>query len=287
MMGGQQQPTQKTTTEMSPEQRALFETAFPTIQKYAAAVPQRYQGETVAGFTPEQTAGQNMALGTAPAINQLATNAATANNFYTSGNIWDPAANPHLQGAIDAAVRPVYQNLTEKALPAIRSGSIQSGNFGGNRQGLAETGAIRDAGVTAGDIASKISQGQYAANLDAQQRAIGMTPMLQGAQTAGAQVTSGVGDVRQAMDQAQINARMNAFNFDQYAPFMNARDVLSIMQGIPGGTTTSTGNTPTANPALQALGGAASGAALGSMIMPGIGTGVGAAGGALLPFLFR
>lgn len=253
-MSSPQQPTQRTTTEMGPEQRALFETAFPTIQKYAATVPQRYQGETVAGFTPEQTAGQTMATGTVPTVNKLATSAASANDFYTSGNIWDPASNPHLQGAIDAAVRPVYQNLTEKALPAIRSGSIQTGNFGGNRQGIAEGNAIRDAGVTAGDIASKITQGQYGENLAAQQRAIGMTPMLQGAQTTGAQVTSGVGDVRQAMDQANINARMNAFNFDQYAPFMNAKDILSIMQGIPGASTVSTGNAPQANPYLQALG---------------------------------
>lgn len=264
-MGTQQpDPVQKTKTEMSPEQRQLFDTVFPTIQKYAANVPQRYQGSTVADFTAPQTAGQDMALGAVPGINKLATDAATANSFYTSGNIWDPAANPHLQGAIDAAVRPVYQNLTEKALPAIRSGSIQSGNFGGNRQGLAEGNAIRDAGVTAGDIASKISQAQYGTNVEAQQRAIGATPMLQGTQVAGATTTSGVGDIRQAMDQAKINAGMQAFNFDQYAPFMNAKDILSIMQGIPGATTVSTGTAPKVDPLMQALGFGLAGASVAS-----------------------
>jgi hypothetical protein len=128
MMGAQPNPEQKTKTEMSPEQQMLFNTAFPTIQKYAATVPQRYQGDTVAGFTPEQTAGQTQALGSVGAIDTLGANAAKANNFYTSGNVWDPASNPNLQGAIDAAVRPVYTNLTERALPAIRSGSIASGN---------------------------------------------------------------------------------------------------------------------------------------------------------------
>lgn len=228
-----------------------------------------------------------MALGSVPSINQLGANAASANNFYTSGNIWDPAANPNLQGAIDAAVRPVYTNLTEKALPAIRSGSIQSGNFGGSRQGIAEGAAIRDAGTIAADTAAKIAQDQYATNVNAQQRAIAMAPTIQGAQTTGATVTSGVGDVRQAMDQANINARANAFNFDQYAPFLNARDILSIVQGLPGGSTVSTGSVPQTNPVTSALGGAATGAALGSAIMPGIGTGIGAGAGALLPFLFR
>lgn len=247
-------PSQETHTDMGPEQRALFETAFPTIQKYAAAVPQRYQGSTVAGFTPEQTAGQSMALDAAGGVNKLGTDAATANNFYTSGAIWDPASNPNLKGAIDAAVRPVYQNLTEKALPAIRGEAVTTGNFGSSRQGVAEANATRDAGVTAGDIASKIAQGQYDTNLAAQQRAIGMTPMLQGAQTTGAQVTSGVGDIKQAMDQAKINAAINAFNFDQNAPFMNAKDILSIMQGIPGARTTSTANVPKPDPFMQIVG---------------------------------
>jgi hypothetical protein len=253
-MGSQPNPKQETHTEMSPEQRMLFNTVFPTIQSYAATVPQRYQGPTVAGFTPEQSAGQEMALGTVPGVNQLGANAASANNFYTSGNIWDPKSNPNLQGAIDAAVRPVYQNLTEKALPAIRSGSIQTGNFGGSRQGIAEGAAIRDAGTTAGDIASKIAQAQYGTNVEAQQKAIGMTPAVQSMQTAGARTTSGVGDIRQAMDQAHINAAQQAFNFDQYAPFMNAKDILSIMQGIPGATTVSTANVPKPDPFMQIVG---------------------------------
>lgn len=286
MMAKGEQPTQTTQQVLSPEQRQLLDITMPTIQKYAATVPERYQGPTTAGFTPEQTAGQNMALDTVPAINDIGVNAAKANNFYTSGNIWDPASNPNLQGAIDAAVRPVYTNLTERALPAIRSGSIQSGNFGGSRQGIAEGAAIRDAGTIAADTASKIVQDQYSTNVGAQQRAIAMAPQVQGAQTAGAQVTSGVGDVRQAMDQANINAGVNAFNFDQYAPFMNARDILSLMQGLPGGSTVSTGNTPQPNMAMSTLGGAASGAALGSAFMPGVGTAVGAGAGALLPWIF-
>jgi hypothetical protein len=286
-MGGQTQPTQSTTTKMSPEQQQLFNTAFPTIQQYAATVPQRYQGPTVASFAPEQTGGQEMALGSVPAINKLGTDAATSNAFYTNGNIWDPKSNPNLQGAIDAAVRPVYTNLTERALPAIRSGSIQTGNFGGSRQGIAEGAAIRDAGTIAADTASKIAQQQYDTNVGAQQRATALTPTLQAAQTTGATTTSGVGDVRQAMDQARINASMNAFNFDQYAPFMNAKDILSIMQGIPGATTVSTGNVPQANTGMQALGGAAAGASLGTAIMPGVGTAAGAGMGALLPFLLN
>lgn len=260
---------------------------MPGVRQFAASTPQRYQGSQVAGFTPEQVQGQGMALGAAPTQDALAHDAATANRFYTSGDIWNPSSNPNLQGAIDAAVRPIYQNLTEKALPAIRGEAVTTGNFGSSRQGIAEAQATRDAGVAAGDTAAKLAEAEYNTNVDAQLKAMGLVPTIQGAQTAGATTTSGVGDVRQAMDQAQLNQLVNAFNFDQNAPFLQSKEILSLLQGLPGGTTVSTGNTPQANPFTQALGGAAAGASLGSAIFPGVGTGIGAAGGALLPFLFR
>lgn len=286
MAKGGEQPKQETKYELSPEQRELMNLAMPGLREFSASVPQRYQGSTVAGFTPEQTSGQQMALGAAPAQNAAAAGAARTHDFYTSDNIWDPKSNPNLQGAIDAAVRPVYTNLTEKALPAIRSGAISGGNFGSNRQGVAESQAIRDAGTIAADTSAKIAQGQYQTNVDAQMKAIGLTPTVQGAQTVGATTTSGVGDVRQAMDQALLNQNVNNFNWQQYAPFLQSKEILSLLQGMPGGTTVSTGNSPAPNQAMQALGGAAAGASLGTAIMPGIGTGVGAGAGALLPFLF-
>jgi hypothetical protein len=254
-MGQTTNPKQETHTEMSPEQRMLFETVFPTIKEYAATVPQRYQGSTVAGFTPEQIQGQEMALGAVGGINQLGANAAKANDFYTNGAIWDPASNPNLKGAIDASVRPVYDNLTERALPAIRGEGVTTGNFGSSRQGIAEGLASREAGRTAGDISSKIAQNEYETDLSAQQRAIGMTPQVQAMQTAGARTQSGVGDIRQAMEQARINAAMQAFNFDQNAPFMNAKDILAILQGIPGAKTVSEANVPKPDPFMQILGG--------------------------------
>ena len=39
--------------------------AIPGVKQFAATVPQRYPGTTVAPFTDAQTAGQNMALSAA------------------------------------------------------------------------------------------------------------------------------------------------------------------------------------------------------------------------------
>lgn len=284
--GSQEQPRQETTYQLSPEQRQLMDLAMPGVRNFAASVPKRYEGSQVAGFTPEQTAGQQQVLAAAPTQDALARSAAGANQFFTSGSIWDPSANPNLRGAIDASVRPIYENLTEKALPAIRSEAVSTGNFGSSRQGIAEGIATREASRAAGDTAAKLAQSQYETNVNAQLKAMGLLPTVQGAQTAAGVTTSGVGDVRQAMDQALLNQTVNAFNFDQLAPFLQSKEIMSLLTGLPGGTTISTGNVPKANPLTSALGGAAAGASLGSAIMPGIGTGIGAGAGALLPFLF-
>lgn len=284
--GSPQQPTQTTKYELSPEQRQLMDLAMPGIRNFAASTPQRYQGTQIAGFTPEQQQGQQMALNAAGAQGELAGNAARTSNFLMGGDIWRPENNPALRGAIDASTRPITQALTEQQLPALRGEAVTTGNFGSSRQGIAEGLASGRASQAIGDTASKLVNQQYETNINAQLKAMGLLPMVQQAQLAPAITTSGVGDVRQAMNQALLGEQVGNFNWDQLAPYLQSKDIMSLLQGLPGGATVSTGNVPQANKAMTALGGAATGAALGSALMPGIGTGIGAAGGALLPFLF-
>src|SRR5204863_5366633 len=113
---GSAQPTQTTTAKLSPEQRQLWDFALPGIKDYAAEVPQRYGSTTIAGFDPAQTQGQNMALQTAGQQAGLTSGAVDANQFLLH-DIWNPASNPNLQGAIDAAVRPVTQKYQEVVRP--------------------------------------------------------------------------------------------------------------------------------------------------------------------------
>jgi hypothetical protein len=298
--------------------------AIPGVANFADQTPQRYQGETVAGFTPEQQAAQASATGAAANQQQIAdwsrnlamgipstlTPFVGNNDISISPETW-AAASGGLNAATQAATRPIWEGLTEQALPAVRSTGLGTSGLttSGSRQGVAEGLATGKAARAAGDVGAQMSQNlmnqlintqqqryqtnttaegqRYGQNLSALYQALGLTPTLQAAQAAPAATLGAVGDVQQAMNQAQINEAMQNFNFDQYAPYLKSKDILSLIQGIPGGSTVSTANVPKANPLTQALGGAASGAALGSAIMPGIGTGVGALGGAVLPFLFQ
>jgi len=263
MSSGSQPQTQTTTQELSPEQRQLMNLAMPGVTQFAASVPQRYQGTTIAGFDPSQVAGQEGALQSAGTQEALARGGAGTTLDWLSPNALDITKQPGLQGNIEAATRPITQALTEQALPAIRSSAEQSGNFGSSRQGIAEGLASGRASQAIGDATSNIVSKAYGTNVDAQLKALGLLPQTTQTQTAGDLTTSNVGDVRQAMSQAQLGEQVGNFNWDQLAPFLQSKDIMSLLTGLPGGSTTTTASGPQKNMLTSSLGGAASGAALG------------------------
>lgn len=283
--GGSTPQTQTTTSVLSPEQQELMQLAMPGVRQFAASVPKRYSGTGIAGFDPAQTAGQEMALAAAGQQQGVVAGGANASNYWTSGNVWEPENNPALRGAIDASVRPITEQYLNTVLPSIRSEADRYGQFGSTRHQLANTGAARDYMRTVGDTSSKLVNNAYDTNVNAQLKALGLLPQTAQALTIPAMTTSGVGDVRQALAQAQLSENIQGFNYDQLAPFLQSKEIMSLLPGLPGGSTVSMASTPQPNRVTGALGGAAAGAALGSMFLPGIGTAAGAGLGALLPFI--
>ena len=236
---------QTTKTKLGPEQKQLFDLTFPKLQEYAASGPPlRYTGQTIAGFDPSQTAGQELALGAAGTQGQILGNANASNAYWNSPNVWDPANNAGLRGAIDAATRPISQAYTNEYLPALRSEAIKTGGLGGSRQGVFEALGAEKTSRAIGDTSAKLVQDLYKTNVDAQLKSQALAPTLAGAATMPATTTSAVGDVRQAQDQAHLNEAANAFTYDQIAPWLQTKELMSMIQGIPGATTISTATNP-------------------------------------------
>lgn len=71
------------------------------------------------------------------------------------------AANPYIDGAIDAASRDVTRNLTESVLPGINRAAVSSGNVNSSRTGVAEGIALRGAQDRIGDIAAGMRYNAY------------------------------------------------------------------------------------------------------------------------------
>lgn len=287
-MGSNTQPvTQTTKVELSPEQRQLYDLAMPSLQQWAANPPQLPDFSSVADFDPAQTAGQNLALGSVGDVASTVGSAGEANRFLTSGAVLSPESNPYLKSSIDAATRPIYEGLTEKALPAIRGTGIQAGGgySGSTRQGIAEGIASREASRAAGDTAAKMASTNYQTGLDALVKGLALAPSTATSATLPGQITSGVGDVRQAQLQRLIDEMSGRWSYQQNLPLMVGQELIGTAGAIPAAGATTTASGPQQNKALSALGGAASGAALGSSLFPGVGTAAGAGLGALLAFL--
>lgn len=355
-MTGSTQPMQTTTNVPSPGEQAVVNAVTPNILGLTQqSPPQYYPTSTVTPFNPTQEAAQTAAVNAAGGQQDVAQWANTlaktlpnalqwglpqseaynpaqvdlSSNIFSDPGIWNPANNQGLTAAINAATRPIYQNLTETALPAIRGTAVSTGGYGGSREGIAEGLATARADQAAQDVAARMAEDEYNANLQAlnqrygtnvsaqlqqgqqgltargqdlaslgQQygqnlsalyQTLGLTPTLQSEYGVPASTLGSVGNAQQQQEQAQLNADIARWNYNQLAPYAQVQDILGLAQGLPGGSTVATGNTPAGNPATSALGGAATGAALGSMI-PVIGAPIGAAAGgsaALLPFLFR
>jgi len=288
MSFGNPEPTTQTTThELSPEQRQLMQLAMPGVTQFAASVPQRYQGgSTIAGFDPSQVAAQEGMLGTAGVQTGLAREGAGTTTNWLGANALDVTNNPAVQGAISSATRPIQEQLLRQGLPAIRSGAESTGNYGSTRQGVAEGLAYGEAAKAMGDVGSKIALGAYNTNVDAQLKALGLLPQTTGVQTAGNLTTGQVGDVRQAMSQQKLDELVGNFNYDQYAPYLQSKDIMSLLTGLPGGSSTTVASGPQKSPLTSSVGGALSGAAAGSTFGPA-GTAIGGGLGAILPWLNR
>lgn len=263
MGGGSQQQSQTTRVELSPEQKWLFDLAQPGINWWAAQTPERYPGSTIQGFDPLQRQGQNMALGAARGAQQDVVGQAASANEFLMGNIWDPKNNPYLQKAITASTRPITENYQETVLPGIRDSFMAGGQeFGGSRRGVAEGIAAGRYMDSVGDTASKLVQDQYGNNLNTMLRAISLAPSTAQATMMPAQTVSGIGDIRQKLAQAQLSENVNNWNFDTNAPFLQSKELLALIAGLPGGSATSTANSPQAPWWQQAIGGASTAASM-------------------------
>ena len=271
-MGGSSAPpttTQTQTVQLTPEQREILSYAMPNLREFATKTPEQVipQYSQVAPFTPAQIAGQNLALQTAPQVAGVVGSAADANRLATSGQLLDPSTNPALrnvEATITGNTRAAVDKLLEQALPSIRSGAQLAGGFGGSRQGIAEGLAISRAGRDVGDIAAKtatdIALPGYLAGLEAMTKGTGLAPSVASSLLLPAQAISGVGDVQQSMNQAQLSdlyARQLATGM---YPLTIGQQYAGIAGALPGaGATTTASVTPQKqNPLLQALGAAAS-----------------------------
>lgn len=206
---------------------------------YQSAAPQYYPGQTVVGFSPET----EMALS---GYRQQA----------TAGSPFVPAVQDvvmqNLMGTNplqQAAFNPVVERMQAEAAKAGRYGS----------------------GYGQGAIAAALAPMAY----QAQQEAIAQAPAAREFGFADLQTLANVGAAREAQEQAELQADIDRFQFEQTRPAQKLADYLTMVQGGSGALGGREITPVYRQPAAGALGGALSGAQIGAGI-PGLGAGYGA-----------
>jgi hypothetical protein len=168
----------------------------------------------------------------------------------------DVMNNPMLAQAAQGAIRPVAEQLTEQILPNIRGGAVQTGQYGGSRQALAEGTAIGKATRAMGDITANMYSNAYQQGLGTVGNALSMGPQMLALSQAPAQTIGELGKLSEADAQKALQEQMYRHEYEQKQPYSQLSDYLQLLQGAsPYGaqTTTQPGNTNNAMGALGSL----------------------------------
>jgi hypothetical protein len=223
---------------------------------YGAEGPSFFPGSMTAGFTAPELEAQQQLTSSVPGQQQQIANTAMG-NFTSLSKAADVANNPYLQAAIPGAVRPIWEQLTEYAMPQIRRSYEASGGLGSSRQGIAEGLATGKTSQAALDTMSKMALDAYGQGLGAQQNALSMAPTVSNLMTAPAETLSAVGAQQREMEQAGINEAVNRYTYNQNLPYNKLTDYANIVSKQLGGTGTSTVTAPESSALTTTLGGTA------------------------------
>lgn len=238
---------------------------------YDAAVAAEIAGgnpnAAVAPQSPDTIAAQN-------ALRQFATGAATdmtkeqqAAQTYGLTTAMDVNANPYLQKAIQAALNPLTQSYTDTGgvLSKIRSESLQSGQYGGTRQGLGEGVAAGRYLQTVGDTAAKMSSDAYNKGQDTFARTLALSPSLVQAGQQPAQMLSAIGTQNEAYQQEVENAKAQGKQWDLTKGFQPLQNFTNLVNASSNPVATATAP-PTPAPRKNLVGDAISGAILANQV---------------------
>ena len=260
---------QTATSEPWAEQKPHLLKGFAGAEELLkGGLPEYFQGATLAGFDPAQTAAQQATMGYAmgPRTARMQQGAEGALGRSLGGYTgFNPQQTANLMaGNVDLGPRSPFRamegaltqgvmgNLQQNILPGIRQEIMGYQPGGGSRVNLVQYAAISKA--VAGGLtkpmaqmysdAYKDAQGMRipAAGLGIQQQQFGQQqyPTIMGAPMRMYDAMGRVGAQRRGMSQSAIDQDMQRYNYEKMAPYNARNQYMNTISGNYGGTTTQT-----------------------------------------------
>jgi len=188
-----------------------------------------------------------------------------AQTFGLNGAL-DVKNNPYLSSAINAAIRPLTEQMMDSGgiLSQIRGNSTLNGQPGGTRQGIAEGIALKKYQNAVGDISAKMSSDAYTKGLDTFSKTLAVAPNTQSTIMQPGLIKSGVGTQQEGYQQAQNDYTAGAKQWKLNAPWAPLQNYTNLVYGgsSPSTTTTATANPPQSSSWNNILSGALMGGSL-------------------------
>lgn len=268
-----------TTSPWAPQQPSIQRTFDTANQLADKGPPQFFPGQLVAGRNKNELAAQNSLTGYAAKLPGIQAGLQGSGNdimgqFLNSQakaqsgindtrqqaqfglNAPNLESNPYLASYMQAADRPLQQNLNENIIPQTRLGSINAGQAGSSRAGIAEGLAGGRTQQAIGDTNAKIASDAYNQGLNTYSNTLNLLPQLSGQElamggqnlqslaipqfqagveqqfgTMPGEIQSALGTNQRQFDQSNIDAQRQKFEFQQLAPWL----LLSLFQGATSG----------------------------------------------------
>jgi hypothetical protein len=196
--------------------------------------PQFYGGQTQSGFSPDQLTAQ---AGTRDWATKGAPNvmnpALSAYQYGTGSQVLDVANNPYVKDMAAQAAKDAYGQLNP-ALAGIRGGAIQSGGYGGGRQGIAEGNALAGAADAANSAAAGIYSQAYGQGLGHQASTLGQTGGIINAGFSPYSQLNQSGAEQQSREQRLIEDAKAQHEFQQNLPYNRLSQYTSSIGGTSG-----------------------------------------------------
>ena len=211
--------------------------------------PAYYPGQTVAPFSSTTEAALT-ALETRGANGSpLVANAQGQLNDTVSGKYLDPTTNPQFQAALTASNQPYIDQFMGTVLPGITSSFEGSGRTGSPAHQAAVDRAVTGLNRTISDANTKAGADNFNTERGRQVAATTAAPTLANQDYIDINNQGLDGQARDNQTQANIDADVARYNYDQNAQwdYIN-RYLASLNGGYPGGTTSGTGTTTGTQP---------------------------------------
>ena len=229
---------QTTTTAPSYQQEQILQQQLGYANAMEDLGPQQYYGDdTVADMSDQTEAGLRAQEGAAGVAGDLSASAAQR---FQDAMAYDPLKDPGTEEYLTAITNPLTRQFNEQTLPGLSSSAVKQGAFGGDRADILAQGAARDYMSEMGDTRTKALQGIVGQNRENQLGMLQQLGSLQEGALTPSQILQDVGAGREGYAQADIDAAMDRFGFEEDADRQVLRDASSMLGGINFGDITTT-----------------------------------------------